>query len=135
MKWKTFLQPEANFLVGFCCVVISSVFHFRSTFLPSDACTALPSPAFSNLPTTTASRKASGGQPCQVCMTAVSNGLHFGAKTCAACAAFFRFLFCCSLINTVQKHFSLFYFILCNNMQIENVDKKEHILCVQQMQM
>uniref|UniRef100_A0A7E4UT45 Nuclear receptor domain-containing protein n=1 Tax=Panagrellus redivivus TaxID=6233 RepID=A0A7E4UT45_PANRE len=27
---------------------------------------------------------------CQVCMSAPSNGLHFGAKVCAACAAFFR---------------------------------------------
>uniref|UniRef100_A0A915Q176 Nuclear receptor domain-containing protein n=1 Tax=Setaria digitata TaxID=48799 RepID=A0A915Q176_9BILA len=35
-------------------------------------------------------RKPSGEQPCQVCLAAASNGLHFGAKTCAACAAFFR---------------------------------------------
>uniref|UniRef100_A0A915P9S8 Nuclear receptor domain-containing protein n=1 Tax=Meloidogyne floridensis TaxID=298350 RepID=A0A915P9S8_9BILA len=27
---------------------------------------------------------------CQVCHLAASNGLHFGARTCAACAAFFR---------------------------------------------
>ncbi|KAI1730948.1 zinc finger, c4 type (two domains) domain-containing protein [Ditylenchus destructor] len=27
---------------------------------------------------------------CQVCYLAASNGLHFGARTCAACAAFFR---------------------------------------------
>uniref|UniRef100_A0AC34QJ84 Nuclear receptor domain-containing protein n=1 Tax=Panagrolaimus sp. JU765 TaxID=591449 RepID=A0AC34QJ84_9BILA len=27
---------------------------------------------------------------CQVCLSAPSNGLHFGAKVCAACAAFFR---------------------------------------------
>uniref|UniRef100_A0A0N4WA98 Nuclear receptor domain-containing protein n=1 Tax=Haemonchus placei TaxID=6290 RepID=A0A0N4WA98_HAEPC len=26
----------------------------------------------------------------QVCHTTLANGLHFGARTCAACAAFFR---------------------------------------------
>ncbi|GMT34570.1 hypothetical protein PFISCL1PPCAC_25870, partial [Pristionchus fissidentatus] len=29
-------------------------------------------------------------QECQVCMATTANGLHFGARTCAACAAFFR---------------------------------------------
>uniref|UniRef100_A0A7I4XX18 Nuclear receptor domain-containing protein n=1 Tax=Haemonchus contortus TaxID=6289 RepID=A0A7I4XX18_HAECO len=29
-------------------------------------------------------------QNCQVCHTTLANGLHFGARTCAACAAFFR---------------------------------------------
>ncbi|EFO15518.2 hypothetical protein LOAG_12992 [Loa loa] len=37
-----------------------------------------------------ATRKTSGDELCQVCLSAASNGLHFGAKTCAACAAFFR---------------------------------------------
>ncbi|CAJ0954721.1 unnamed protein product, partial [Mesorhabditis belari] len=27
---------------------------------------------------------------CQVCHSTLANGLHFGARTCAACAAFFR---------------------------------------------
>ncbi|VDK78375.1 unnamed protein product [Litomosoides sigmodontis] len=35
-------------------------------------------------------RKTPGEQLCQVCLAAASNGSHFGAKTCAACAAFFR---------------------------------------------
>uniref|UniRef100_A0A1I7X3Q8 Nuclear receptor domain-containing protein n=1 Tax=Heterorhabditis bacteriophora TaxID=37862 RepID=A0A1I7X3Q8_HETBA len=29
-------------------------------------------------------------QDCQVCQSTHANGLHFGARTCAACAAFFR---------------------------------------------
>lgn len=29
-------------------------------------------------------------QDCQVCHSTLANGLHFGARTCAACAAFFR---------------------------------------------
>ncbi|KAK6059857.1 zinc finger, C4 type [Cooperia oncophora] len=29
-------------------------------------------------------------QNCQVCTSTLANGLHFGARTCAACAAFFR---------------------------------------------
>ncbi|KAK5983986.1 Nuclear receptor domain-containing protein [Trichostrongylus colubriformis] len=29
-------------------------------------------------------------QNCQVCHSTLANGLHFGARTCAACAAFFR---------------------------------------------
>ncbi|VIO89376.1 nuclear hormone receptor family member odr-7, putative [Brugia malayi] len=35
-------------------------------------------------------KKTTGEQLCQVCLAAASNGSHFGAKTCAACAAFFR---------------------------------------------
>uniref|UniRef100_A0A914BVG9 Nuclear receptor domain-containing protein n=1 Tax=Acrobeloides nanus TaxID=290746 RepID=A0A914BVG9_9BILA len=47
------------------------------------------------IPTASIEEKLEGSGPshqimCQVCFTAPSNGLHFGAKTCAACAAFFR---------------------------------------------
>lgn len=39
---------------------------------------------------TTAQQNNSNQVTCQVCYLAASNGLHFGARTCAACAAFFR---------------------------------------------
>jgi len=35
-------------------------------------------------------QRAQSQMSCQVCHLAASNGLHFGARTCAACAAFFR---------------------------------------------
>lgn len=41
----------------------------------------------SSTPTTT---NQNNQVTCQVCYLAASNGLHFGARTCAACAAFFR---------------------------------------------
>ncbi|TKR82015.1 hypothetical protein L596_015799 [Steinernema carpocapsae] len=55
---------------------------------------SLRSPNGSSLPPSLTPAIASTPQlnrnRCQVCISADSNGLHFGAKTCAACAAFFR---------------------------------------------
>ncbi|VBB34740.1 unnamed protein product [Acanthocheilonema viteae] len=66
-----------------------------SSLLPFDTSNALPIssvPQQSTLQTVppVAIRKTTNEQLCQVCLAAASNGLHFGAKTCAACAAFFR---------------------------------------------
>ncbi|VDN08120.1 unnamed protein product [Thelazia callipaeda] len=54
-------------------------------FLPSTS-TQFTLPTLSNA----SMRRSHVEQPCQVCLAGASNGLHFGAKTCAACAAFFR---------------------------------------------
>uniref|UniRef100_A0A1I8AV22 Nuclear receptor domain-containing protein n=1 Tax=Steinernema glaseri TaxID=37863 RepID=A0A1I8AV22_9BILA len=55
---------------------------------------SLRSPTTSSLPPSLTPSIAAtpqiGRNRCQVCISADSNGLHFGAKTCAACAAFFR---------------------------------------------
>ncbi|TKR82016.1 hypothetical protein L596_015799 [Steinernema carpocapsae] len=61
---------------------------------PYSPYSSLRSPNGSSLPPSLTPAIASTPQlnrnRCQVCISADSNGLHFGAKTCAACAAFFR---------------------------------------------
>ncbi|KAK0405836.1 hypothetical protein QR680_018225 [Steinernema hermaphroditum] len=61
---------------------------------PYSPYSSLRSPTTSSIPPSLTPSIASapqiGRNRCQVCISADSNGLHFGAKTCAACAAFFR---------------------------------------------
>ncbi|VDN93231.1 unnamed protein product, partial [Brugia pahangi] len=65
------------------------------SLLSSDTSNTLSTPSIpqQSAPRTISSvitKKTTGEQLCQVCLAAVSNGSHFGAKTCAAYAAFFR---------------------------------------------
>ncbi|CAG9533693.1 unnamed protein product [Cercopithifilaria johnstoni] len=78
-------------------VPLSARFSSEQSYslLSFDTTNALPTSSISQqsapqaIPSVTV-RKTSIEQLCQVCLAASSNGLHFGAKTCAACAAFFR---------------------------------------------
>jgi hepatocyte nuclear factor 4 len=68
-------------------VVICLLFHLRRTAtIPLESRDGISSTGGSS----NEQRAQQTQMSCQVCHLAASNGLHFGARTCAACAAFFR---------------------------------------------